>query len=343
MPKVSRKAQKMVDYLEEMIAAGRFPEGGRIPPLRELETQFQLSYGTVNNGIASLCARGLLEKRARSGIFVARQSPAARSVSGKHLISVFNIRRGSLGLYETVLCGLREAAPELGVELQLCQIPGGCVDRDIFARLSAESAGVILLGEFDRCVGALPLGKPCVGVIMHDSAGGRMSIVDIDPFAAAELAADFLAKKNVAAVRAVTVPIDAYRNRAEIFISSWRRRGGVGEVEECAYHFDRDGFADPGVVAHLRPEFGYYFASDNLLYNYFLTYRQVAGRRLTDDFTVISVDGKRLLHPDFPVFPTIAGDWRRIGRRALEECCERIRHPGRLPGRLYLPGQLVTT
>ncbi len=349
--------EKLIAYIEEQIAGGNLPAGCKIPSLRELQEKFSLSYGSCFNAIQLLCERGLLEKRARSGIFVAKRPMAALRRPGAPLITVFLIRRGGFGLYPTALSGIEEAAEELGVELQVCPLPENCFEREMFVRLSCDSDGVILLYDFDPCVAELPRNKPCVGVMLHNSDQGRISLVDIDPFVSAELAVEYFLTHSVDQVRAITASRETYQLRAELFARKWEERTGKScPVKPYAYSIytalpaseslnlkvDPAKLDHPELFADMPPGCGLFFSSDNMLYDYSCIYRHLFGRSLVDDFTVLGVDGKRLLSPDFPVFPTIAVDWRRIGRRALEECLERIRHIGRQPARIYLAGQLVT-
>jgi DNA-binding GntR family transcriptional regulator len=70
-------AQDIVAILVEDIAAGRLPAGARLPPARVLEQPLGLSKNTVQVACDELVARGLLDTRAREGVFVARASPEA--------------------------------------------------------------------------------------------------------------------------------------------------------------------------------------------------------------------------------------------------------------------------
>ncbi len=342
MPSPGRKSDRLIAYLEEQIVCGRYPGGSRIPSLRELQQQFHLSYGTVLSGIDELCRRGLLQKHPRSGISVATATTPP-ACDGNPVVAVFTIRSDTFGLYPTVLCGIREETARRGVNLQLCQLPPGCLDRDLLERLSEGCAGVILLCELDASAGMLPRHRPCVGVMMDNSDLGRISTVDIDPFVAAELATGFFRRHNLKTVRAVMVSTGTYRRRFEIFAAAWRRAGGRCEPLDFA-ELRKAAERNPALWAELFPRGqGGWFASDNLLFDCAQALRKATNRTLEEECVVLGLDGKRLLHPDFPVFPTISVDWRTVGARALEECHARIMTPGRLPERIYLPGELQET
>ena len=62
---------------------------------------------------------------------------------------------------------------------------------------------------------------------------------------------------------------------------------------------------------------------------------------LANDLTILGIDGKRLLDPDFHRFPTIAADWAEIGSVAFEECLALMNNPGRYRRRIGMPGRLV--
>ncbi len=64
-------AADIVAAVEREIAAGGLPTGSRLPPVRVLEQQLGLSKNTAQVAYDELGARGLVETRAREGVFVA--------------------------------------------------------------------------------------------------------------------------------------------------------------------------------------------------------------------------------------------------------------------------------
>jgi DNA-binding transcriptional MocR family regulator len=62
--------EKFANELEERILEGTFPEGGRIPALRESATQRGLSLSTVLQAYRLLETRGVIEARPQSGYYV---------------------------------------------------------------------------------------------------------------------------------------------------------------------------------------------------------------------------------------------------------------------------------
>ncbi|MCK6591249.1 MAG: GntR family transcriptional regulator, partial [Polyangiaceae bacterium] len=73
-------ARDLVQAIEREIHAGRLSAGLRLPPVRVLEHQLGISKNTVQAAYDELVARGLLDTRAREGVFVAESAaPNAQS------------------------------------------------------------------------------------------------------------------------------------------------------------------------------------------------------------------------------------------------------------------------
>jgi DNA-binding LacI/PurR family transcriptional regulator len=89
-----------------------------------------------------------------------------------------------------------------------------------------------------------------------------------------------------------------------------------------------------------QKELGYLFTTGSVLQAYSQTYLSESGKSLAEDMTVLGIDGKNLVDLSFHKAPSIALDWQQVGRCAFEECLRRIRQPGSVPRRLYVPGQL---
>ncbi|HBN13395.1 MAG TPA: GntR family transcriptional regulator, partial [Pseudohongiella sp.] len=73
---------EMADRLQTQIAAGLFPVGSRLPGVRKLSIQQEVSIATAVSACRELEQRGVLEARPRSGYFV-RQPPAQRDMPRK--------------------------------------------------------------------------------------------------------------------------------------------------------------------------------------------------------------------------------------------------------------------
>lgn len=65
-------SQRILDDITEKIVSGEWQPGHRVPFENELVAQYQCSRMTVNKAMTQLARSGLIERRRRSGSFVAR-------------------------------------------------------------------------------------------------------------------------------------------------------------------------------------------------------------------------------------------------------------------------------
>ena len=66
--------QQVADHVCEMILRSRWPEGERIPSVREMAMDLQVNPNTVNKGYAYLQDRGLIYNQRGIGYFVAEDA-----------------------------------------------------------------------------------------------------------------------------------------------------------------------------------------------------------------------------------------------------------------------------
>lgn len=66
--------QQVADHVCEMILRGHWPEGERIPSVREMAMDLQVNPNTVNKGYAYLQDRGLIYNQRGIGYFVAEDA-----------------------------------------------------------------------------------------------------------------------------------------------------------------------------------------------------------------------------------------------------------------------------
>ncbi len=336
LPPRPRKAAELIQFLEGKIVSGQFPAGYRLPPLRQLQADFHLSYSTVQRGIAYLCSRGLLEKSGRD-ILIGRESGGQnRKTIRQVAVYLLSYRLSQrTGLYLSVLQGIQQAALEKGYSVLVDPLEP---DGDHIAQIqesSTRASGIILLLEYDSFISEYPLLPPTVGVQMVQDFGGRISLVDVDPINAAAQATAFFLRRGINKMRVFASSLPSYKFRAETFILHWHQATGV--MPEVFMH----GRGESIYEVDFPPDSGNFFTSDNLLQNYCERYAErFPGRSLPTDTCVLGVDGKRLLVSDFATFPTIAVDWQEVGRAAFEECCTLIEYPGRPRRRIWMPGTL---
>jgi GntR family transcriptional repressor for pyruvate dehydrogenase complex len=85
---ITREAlARVVRELEERILEANWRKETRLPSERELATAFATSRATVREAIQRLVARGLLETRRGSGLFVSAQQPSRLSAPWLQLIA----------------------------------------------------------------------------------------------------------------------------------------------------------------------------------------------------------------------------------------------------------------
>lgn len=335
-PSKPKKGEQLIRHLEGMIVSGQLAAGNQLPPLRELEKEFNLSYSTTQRCVSFLCARGLLEKNGKNIIIGRREKRDKRNFI--HQVTVFiepcRFKMQKTGLYLSALAGVQKAA--LNYNFSLVVSPFDLQDDDIamIADRSRGSSGIILLLEFDWRFHEFSPPLPAVGVQICNNYNDRMSLLDIDPFSCAEQAIRYFQRCGIDRVKVFSNHRPSYLNRADAFLQRWQRLTGV-RPELCVVE-SRD-------IRDLEfPEgSGIYFTSDSLAQFYISTYAEISGgRRLQDDYRIIAVDGKRFIDADFDVFPTIAVDWQEMGMAAFEECLALIEYPGRRRRRIWLPGTL---
>jgi DNA-binding LacI/PurR family transcriptional regulator len=335
-----QKALRLIDYLEEQLLAGRYPAGSRLPSVRRLTGKFDMSYSSALRGIDYLCAKGVLEKSAKRGIFVRKHGRKELSASEKRiLVLVVPYSQGQAnrtGMYYTALNGMQELALDKGYSLVVTPYNGPQNSNEKFpVELCDGCGGVIMLREYDLFYDDIQLNIPVVGILVHKDFNGKNSIVDLDPFNAANSAVKYFKSRNCKNVTIVTDFRPTYINRGRIFQSEWCASGGI--VED----FIVSRIPEVDSEIEFSSDCGYLFTSDHLLQRYSLEYQERKGITLAEDQIVLGIDGKSMISPEFHKFPTIAVDWKRIGECALEECIARMEHPGRCARRLYIPGHLV--
>ena len=87
---------RIAEMLTHDIAAGRLPDGARLPPERNLAPSFDVSVGTLRKALTELEARGLLTRRHGSGNYVQFDGRAAAGYSMFRL-ELAGGRRSALG------------------------------------------------------------------------------------------------------------------------------------------------------------------------------------------------------------------------------------------------------
>ncbi|MGE4564893.1 MAG: GntR family transcriptional regulator [Victivallaceae bacterium] len=319
----------MADDIEAKIAAGLWRPGSKLPSLRKLAEQFGINTDMARRGLWELRDKGLLECRARSGVFVAVGKRASVLPATAPRIAVVQDSTNEKTYGFHITRGILEAAQQAGVIVEVHAIPYYYPQeieraREEIRQLNDQCDAVIIVGSYDHIYQELPLRMPVVGVEMDHRFGGLVSPVSLDPFEAAELAADFFRQRKIGHVRVVSHPAPVTRRRAEVFASLWR---------DCEIVRDTD---------FSRTDIGYLFTGGTQLHLSAESHLAGNCRELPGCLSaVLSMDGKSLLVPGYgPVTPVIMPDWRDGGVQSLNEALRRIRTPGCGGSRIYLHVQL---
>lgn len=113
-----RLYRKIARQLSELIAAGEFIPGQRLPAERVLAQQLGVSRPSVREALIALEIEGKVEVRVGSGVFVAepRRHPVPRELEGEGPFELLRARQVVEG--ETAACAAREANPEEVAEIR---------------------------------------------------------------------------------------------------------------------------------------------------------------------------------------------------------------------------------
>jgi hypothetical protein len=341
------KADKLINYLEEQLLAGLYTAGSRIPSVRRLSAKFGLTYSSALRGVDYLCDKGVLEKSPNRGIYVKNYSPATSANPTACTVAILippHMAGISAGIYHTTLRGMQQLAIRMGVSLKLIPTAFETVSNTTnLQELCGDCKGVIMLHEYDEELNSTSINLPAVGIMMHNNFGGRISIVDLDPFNAAESAVSYFMKRAPNLRKAVVVSSyhfscathSTYVNRGRTFSQYWQNKGmDIEDFIIVPYNEIMD--------IEYRSDCAYLFTSDSLLQSHSVAYQEKNGTFLADDHIVLGLDGKNLIDPDFHNFPSVALDWEIVGEYALEECIYRINNPGAKTKRIYLNGIINT-
>ena len=331
------QSEKLSRYVEAQIAAGVFRPGMQLPPLKEWADTFGLSESSARRSLLKLCESGLLELRHGQGTFVRRRREDNEENNLQRRISVVTTRSTDSdgGTYcGRIIRGIQQRAETQHTQLLLNFIPYETCTVQKLIQSSTGCDGLILVGCYDCHLDDVPEGIPVVGANMHCTYGGKVSTVDLDPYRAAELAADYFRKHGKKRVHVFSHDETSryfrtvFRLRATTFLECWREYG------EGILHTLQP--STPDDLKELRsPEDGYLWDSGARTRDCQEAYHRETGRILTDDYCIFSIDGRQLGDPDFVPVATAATDYFAMGEAAFDECLERVRNPGRGMRRIF--------
>lgn len=332
MIKPSVKIANLIDKLRGDILCGYLKPGDRLPTVRQLMTDFNLSQGSVTRSINVLSEQGLVSKKAGSGVYVS-DLPQDVEPSYNYHITVFTYQPPQLFHDETTMLaniylGIKDAS---NCQITLINTPDFIISDAELAKANKDSDAIILLGEYDTMGKEIDLQVPAVGIFMNSTYDGKLSLVGIDPFAAAQHAVKYFQQQNLEHVHIISSLHPAFYSRAKTFEMFWRQKN-------CSVMLSpSDGVID------FQKGHGYFFSSDTTCQNHCKDFFNRTGEKLHEFAHIFSIDGKRFLpkcSDKFYKFPTYSVDWKEIGKYAYEECIYRINNIGTSSRRILLTGHL---
>lgn len=332
--KVTRKPSysKMTEYVEAMIAAGTYRSGDRLPTLRSLAEQFEINLDTARRGIWHLRDKGLLECRQGDGTYVNGIRKAEKSPYRIGLLVRLGLPKTAYAGY--ILRGLQEAAMEktaATLEMRQGEIGFEYAEPNVLESIrdfSRSCDALVLIGNYDDTLHALPSQVPVVGVEMHSNYGGILSTISMDPVRSAELAVEFFLERKVKEVKIIDSHPPLHNFRGELFAARWAAHGRITRHEV--------GKVRPEAFLPEDPAIGYFFTGGTTAEESAKRLKTLTGQMLCRDFHAIALDGKSRLVPGYQPMNVIMPDWLYAGEVALNEALRRIRTPGASSMRLYL-------
>ena len=324
--------RRLQEHIKAMLACGAYKSGDRLPSLRMYAEQFGMTVSTVRNALLELDRAGLVSMRHGDGVYITGNSrlPQQEPI---WKIAVFTGKAASLDPANTysahALLGVQEeaAANRCRVEIFFRDFYGTTEPLVMNQKLLRDSDACILLAVYDRNRIILDTGIPIIGLQIGELYLGRLSCVSIDPFSTAELARDYFLSRGIRRVKCLYFENGASKDQYRVFKSEFENYGTCLGMVLHDNHPSLELFDDAKT--------GYLFFCGTVSHMVQTAYEQCHGRAMTDDFCLLSVDGKSRYVPAYKPVPNIGIDWRQAGRMLLTEALFRIHKP-ELPGRRVL-------
>ena len=154
--------QGMVNYIEAMVASGKYSSGAKLPSLRELERQFSISFSAVRRGIEELENKGLIESHHGSGNYVTvRARRNMIPANGFRKIAVFLETDNFDSSYcAQALNGAKEYAETNNIALMLNFSPIGTITEEFVISRAEGCDAALFLGCYDLRLRRMPIAIP---------------------------------------------------------------------------------------------------------------------------------------------------------------------------------------
>lgn len=325
--KKDQNSENLKKSLEERISSGAIAKGTRMPSLRKLSATHHVSIGVARRVMLELAASGYVKMAHGSGCFAAKRDEREAAAQ---LCMIYAADNAPDSYRARIFDGASFCAHEQNCEVTAHLIVSSSPHlEERLPELTAGKDGLIFIGGYDRILKNLNVSIPVVGALMHNSYGGRISLVEMDTVEAAHLAAEHfesLGLRKVVVFSSSSVPI--YHFRAEQFLNEWLKRNHSHDGE--LRNMPEDSAPPPGNGV------GLLFTGGSLCETYLRSNRDVNRDH------VLEMEGKSLWAPGYIATSTICVDWHAVGAAAVEECLRLIRCGTTPARRIYINCRLKT-
>ena len=329
------KATLITDYLEEQIYCGMLKPGQNIPTLRKLQELFNMPLSTVKRSVDMLCAKGLLETVQGAGTFV-----TGRHIDGQDdreciIMTLFPFNNSSTGVLGTVYNGIVNASRKRNVQLLFSHVKCEDMNEKRLKKIIDECSALILLGEYGglRDLG-LNFKMPISTCGMANDFGGRISVFEMDPYQSAEIAVEYFHRNNIKHVKCYNMSLSVMRMRFMQFEYLWKKSGGTIDYHEFETYSEIDDF-------EFEPSGAFLFMTGWMMNIFCRRSKSDFGVSLPENATILGLDGRCYLDPEYELAPSISTSWKAIGHDIFSDCMLRIKKPGASPRRCYYPVKLI--
>lgn len=146
---MAREAKTMTTSLRAAVIAGQYREAEYLPPIRDISSQYGVSFETARRCLKQLEQEGLLTAEARHGFRVAPQAEALAARQpiayvSRHALNLNNAQAANWAISQALtLVAAERGRTTLGVHV------GGLAEQEIQARLTAMPLSGIVLDTLD--------------------------------------------------------------------------------------------------------------------------------------------------------------------------------------------------
>ena len=342
---VATKFPAVAEFLRTRIGRGEWTAGERLPTFSQLQTQYQVTPGTVSRALLTLQQEGLIVREQGRGIFVAPFAPTA-SKAAVHAVGLrgYDAAGGASEYWSALLGGVQQVAHAHELEVTLLKADS--------TRCLSRVDGVVLHGS-DTLREDIPPIVPAVGIM--EVVPGQPSIVadDCGGMRAATEHLLSLGHRAIAVIAFLRSPIIKQRMagyRAALQAAGIEERVGWAQDLEQYYDgrmWDRgraiaaQWVADKSAMGWRALGCTAVLCQNDQLAAGLLNGFYEAGIRVPGEVSVVGFDGTAESERTTPPLTTVRVPLDEIGAAAMELLVRQIKGDSVHRGVLTLPSELV--